>query len=411
MKKDILEIINAGISAALPYESTLNILKNLSLPEKVYVMAIGKAAVPQARAAEDFLGKRIANGLLVTKYLHSKSFNSHIFTVIEAGHPISDNNSEKAAETALEIAESLTENDTLIVLLSGGGSALFEKSRVSSDMQREITKKLLSAGADIRSINAVRKRLSLVKGGRLSAAAYPAKVITIALSDVLSNDKGVIASGITVQDEETDDFVKNVIDTYLPDIDEYTKNLILTKDSLIINNGGYYFAGDINILCDAAGKKAEDLGYTVFHGRRNISGEARNEALEIINNIPKNSVKSCYIFGGETVVTLKGNGKGGRNQEMALACAIALNGKNGITFACVGSDGTDGPTDAAGGICDGRTYEEIKKSGVSPEIELYNNNSYYALKKADALVITGPTGTNVNDIIVVLTDNGYGKEN
>lgn len=411
MKKDIIEIINAGIKAALPYENTLNILKSLSLPEKVYILAVGKAAVPQAQAAEDFFGERIIKGLLVTKYFHAKNFASDIFTVIEAGHPISDENSEKAAEIALETVKKLTEKDTLIVLLSGGGSALFEKSRVSSDIQRDITKKLLSRGADIRKINAVRKRLSLVKGGRLSAAAYPAKVITIALSDVLSNDKSVIASGITVKDEETDEFTEDILNSYLPDINKDTRKIILTKDEIKINDGGYYFAGDINILCDGAGKKAEELGYTVFQGKRYISGEARDEAREIIKTIPKISGKSCYIFGGEPVVTLKGNGKGGRNQEMALTASIALNKKNGIVFASAGSDGTDGPTDAAGGVCDGGTYDKIKKAGLSPEKELNNNNSYYALKKADALIMTGPTGTNVNDIVVVLTDDSYGKEN
>ena len=411
MKNDILEIMVAGVKAALPYGNTLDILKSLSLPQRVYVLAVGKAAVPMAQAAEDFLGDRIKKGLLVTKYFHTDGFSSPRFEIIEAGHPVSDENSILAAQKALEAVQSLNENDTLIVLLSGGGSALFEKSRVSPETQRDITKKLLSRGADIRKLNAVRKRLSLVKGGGLSAAAYPARVITVALSDVLGNDKSVIASGITVKDEETDTFVENVLDTYLPDIDEETRKIILSKNEIKINDGGYYFAGDINILCDSAGQKAEELGYTVYHGRRDISGEAREEAVSIIEGIPEKCGKSCFIFGGETVVTLKGDGKGGRNQESALAAAIALKSKRGIVFASLGSDGTDGPTDAAGGMCTCDTYKKMLSSGICPEKELENNNSYYALQKADCLIMTGATGTNVNDIIVVLTNDDYGKEN
>ncbi len=404
MKNEALEIIKAAISAADPYENTKKILEGLSLPEKISVISVGKAAVPMAKAAEKVFSDRIKNGLLVTKYFHSEGYSSPFFEIIEAGHPVSDENSILAAEKGLELADALAEDDVLLVLLSGGGSALFEKSRVSSALQREINQKLLSGGADIRKINAVRKRLSFVKGGRLAAAAYPARVITVALSDVLSNDKSVIASGLTVKDEESDSFVGEVISSFLPDLREDIKDIIFSSGQLEINDGGYYFAGDINILCDAAGKKAEELGFSVFHGRRDISGEASEEAVRLIKGIPPTKGRSCYIYGGETVVTLKGRGKGGRNQEMALSAAIELSGQENIAFISVGSDGTDGPTDAAGGFCDGNTYEDMNKNGISPEEELRNNNSYYALKNSGNLVITGPTGTNVNDIFVILTD-------
>lgn len=405
MKEDALKIVRAGIAASDPYDSTYKILENLSITENIYVLSVGKAAVPMARAAADFFKDRICKGLLVTKYHHTGDFSSPYFEIIEAGHPISDDNSIKAAEKGLAIANELTEKDVLIVLLSGGGSALFEKSRVPSDIQRDITARLLSSGADIREINAVRKRLSHVKGGLISDAAYPARVITVALSDVLTNDKGVIASGITVRDEEADEFISGVVSRYLHGIREDIKNIILTKNHIKINDGGYYFAGDINILCNAAGKMADELGYTVHHMNRFLTGEARLRAEEIIDAVPYVKGKHCYIYGGETVVTLKGSGKGGRNQETALSAAIRLRDKRGIALISVGSDGTDGPTDAAGGYADTGSYEKMVRAGISPEKELNDNNSYYALKTAGELIVTGPTGTNVNDIIVVLTDD------
>lgn len=406
MKNDALSIVNEAIKAALPYENTVKLLKE-AVPEgaDITVISVGKAAVPMAKAAEDILGCRIKKGLLVTKYDHSRGYSFSRFRVIEAAHPISDANSVAAAEEGLQTASSLTENDILLVLLSGGGSALFEKSKISEALQQDITKKLLSRGANIEEINAVRKRLSLVKGGKLAAAAYPARVITIALSDVLSNDKGVIASGITVCDDTDNESLYKILQKYLPDISDDIQKTILTKDDININDGGYFFAGDINILCEAAGKKARELGFTVHHKSRCLSGEARETAEEILRSIPSLPGKHCFVFGGETVVTLKGDGKGGRNQEMALAAAIRLQGKSGIAFVSVGSDGTDGPTGDAGGFSDGNTYFRMKEKGIDAEKELENNNSNYALKMAGDIITTGPTGTNVNDLTFVLTEN------
>ncbi len=405
MKNDALKIINAAIKAADPYENTLRLLNSLALPRRVSVLAAGKAAVPMARAACDVLSSRIAKALLVTKYEHAGDFFHPAFEVIEAGHPVSDDNSILAAQKGLRLARELSEEDVLVVLLSGGGSALLGESRISPEEQRDITKKLLERGADIRQINAVRKRLSLVKGGALAAAAYPAKVVTIALSDVLSNDKGVIASGLTVKDEESDAFVDGVLREYLYDIPEHIRKIIFTKDEIKINDGGYYFAGDINILCDAAEKEAAALGYRVHSGRRDLTGEAADTA-RLLTDIPETSSgRCCYVFGGETVVKVTGTGKGGRNQEAALSASIELRGKKGILFASAGSDGTDGPTDAAGAIADGNTYNIMKSRGVSPEKELADNNSYYAMASAQSLILTGPTGTNVNDLIIILTED------
>lgn len=405
LKQDALSIINAGIKASLPYDSTAAFLKNAELPEKnITVFSIGKAAVPMAQAAADVLGSRIKTGLLITKYGHTNGKAVPGFEITEAGHPVSDDNSIKAAERALEIADGLDGSDTVLVLLSGGGSALFEKSSIDRDLQRDITKKLLARGAVIEEINALRGRLSLVKGGRFAARCFPARVITLALSDVLSNDKSVIAGGITVPDITPAEVIKRAEEKYLYDIPENVRSLLYKTEELTINDGGYYFAGDINSLCDGALKKAEELGYGAVCPKRNVAGEARDIAMELLDSAEYKNGKNAYIWGGETTVTLRGNGKGGRNQEMALAAAIVLRGSENIVFACVGSDGTDGPTDAAGGIVDGGTFRRIKDSGLDPEDELDNNNSYFALKAAGDLVVTGATGTNVNDIAVLLTE-------
>lgn len=406
MKNDALDIISCAVKAADPYDSTRNILNSLKdeLMQSLTVFSIGKAAVPMADAAQSVFGERIKNGLLVTKYSHIGSFFSKYFDMVEAAHPISDNNSILAAEKALMIAENLGEGDALLVLLSGGGSALLEKSVVSAEIQRDITKKLLARGAEIDEINAIRRRISLVKGGKLAAAAYPAKVYTVALSDVLSNDKSVIASGITVKESLPKDEFLIIANKYLPEYIEIFKTTV-SDEEIKINDGGYFFAGDINSLCSAAEKRAKELGYNVADSFRALTGEASDNAARLIAKALKQSGKNAYVYGGETTVTLKGNGLGGRNQEMALRAAIELKGKDNIVFASVGSDGTDGPTDAAGGIADGNTYRKMKEKGIDPEAELKNNNSYYALGAADALIVTGPTGTNVNDLTLILSDN------
>ena len=406
MKNDALDIISCAVKAADPYDSTRNILNSLKdeLMQSLTVFSIGKAAVPMADAAQSVFGERIKNGLLVTKYSHIGSFFSKYFDMVEAAHPISDNNSILAAEKALMIAKNLGEGDALLVLLSGGGSALLEKSVVSAEIQRDITKKLLARGAEIDKINAIRRRISLVKGGKLAAAAYPAKVYTVALSDVLSNDKSVIASGITVKESLPKAEFLKIANKYLPEYIEIFKTTV-SDEEIKINDGGYFFAGDINSLCSAAEKRAKELGYNVADSFRALTGEASDNAARLIAKALKQSGKNAYVYGGETTVTLKGGGLGGRNQEMALRAAIELKGKDNIVFASVGSDGTDGPTDAAGGIADGDTYRKMKEKGIDPETELKNNNSYYALGAADALIVTGPTGTNVNDLTLILTDN------
>ena len=293
MKNDALDIISCAVKAADPYDSTRNILNSLKdeLMQSLTVFSIGKAAVPMADAAQSVFGERIKNGLLVTKYSHIGSFFSKYFDMVEAAHPISDNNSILAAEKALMIAENLGEGDALLVLLSGGGSALLEKSVVSAEIQRDITKKLLARGAEIDKINAIRRRISLVKGGKLAAAAYPAKVYTVALSDVLSNDKSVIASGITVKESLPKDEFMKIANKYLPEYIEIFKTTV-SDEEIKINDGGYFFAGDINSLCSAAEKRAKELGYNVADSFRALTGEASDNAARLIAKALKQSCKN-----------------------------------------------------------------------------------------------------------------------
>lgn len=405
LKEDALAIAAAAVKAADPYRTTCEALKEyLPWDGAFTVFSIGKAAIPMARAAADTLGRRVTKGLAVTKYGHTGDFASPYFDVIEAAHPVSDGNSVRAAETALAVADGLNENDVVVVLLSGGGSALFEKSLIPPEAQREITQKLLARGAEIGEINAVRRRISAVKGGKFAARCYPAKVITFALSDVLDDDKSVIASGITVPDDTPDGFVKAVADKYLFDINTSILETLYHKEDLTIGDGGYHFVGNIDLLCEAAKTRAEELGYGAEIVSKQLTGEAREQARRIIEAVPENPGKRAYVYGGETTVTLTGKGLGGRNQEMALAAAVALRGREHIAFLSVGSDGTDGPTDAAGGVADGATCEKMRAAGVSPEAALADNDSYHALKAAGDLIVTGPTGTNVNDLTLILTD-------
>ena len=352
LREDALGTALAAVHAALPYENTLRCLRELELSGRPTVFAVGKAAVPMARAAAEFFGSRLKAGLLITKYGHLEGFSAPGFACVEAAHPVSDENSVRAAEAAMALAASLTAEDTAVFLLSGGGSALMEKSAVPPETQREATKKLLARGAEIGEMNALRKRLSLVKGGRLAALCRPAKVLTLALSDVVSNDKSVIASGPTVADETPDAEIRRLAEKYLPDMPELLPALL--NNAYPAESGdGYRFVGDINILCEAAAAEAAKRGYTAEIRDRALCGEAREAAERILLSVPEAPGKHAYIYAGETTVTLRGDGLGGRNQEMALAAALQLRGREHICFVSVGSDGTDGPTDAAGGFAGG----------------------------------------------------------
>ena len=404
LQNDAKTIALAAVAAADPYETTKNALRELGDLPNLHVIALGKAAVPMARAALDCRGERIRAGLLITKYGHAGDFAAPRFRVMEAAHPVSDENSRLAAEAALDLCRSLTQGDTLLVLLSGGGSALMESARVPDALQRDITKKLLSRGADIREMNAVRRGLSRVKGGQLAAAAYPARVVTLALSDVPGSDPADIASGPTVPDTTDPAVLDAVVNRCLFDVPQEILTLLYRRPDTKINSGGYHIVGDVRLLAAGAKAAAEALGYEARVVTTRLSGEARDAAVRVLDEMPVLPGRHAYIYAGETTVTLRGSGKGGRNQEMALAAALRLRGNNTTVFLAMGSDGTDGPTDAAGGIADGETAEKMRLSGIDPEKALENNDSFPALASADALLVTGPTGTNVNDLVLILTD-------
>lgn len=401
---DACGIFGAAVSSANPYDSTRRALQAYSFGKVRFVLSIGKAAVPMMQAAYDTLD--IQEAVLVTKYEHLNGFRVPNCTCFEAGHPVSDENSEKAARYVLAKTADFKEDDICVVLISGGGSALFEASLIDKQTQRQITDTLLKGGADIYELNCVRKRLSAVKGGRLAKHFAPAKVYSFALSDVPGSRPDVIASGPTQPDPVRDEEFFEIVKKY-----NLNKNNILSSlppKAEFSHQPHFCIVGDVQMLCDAAKKEAEDRGYTLVHNSCDLTGDAEEITTKIIRNClqykQKHNGRFAFIYGGETTVCVKGNGKGGRSQQAALRAAIELQGTKGIVFLAGGSDGTDGPTDAAGGVVDGQTVDRMTANGKNAAVHLANNDAYPALSAGHALLMTGPTGTNVNDLILVLTE-------
>ena len=291
------------------------------------------------------------------------------------------------------------------MLISGGGSALFEKSLVPEEENRYITKQLLACGADIVEINTIRKRLSAVKAGRFANICKPAHVYTIVLSDIIGDPLDMIASGPAYPDSSTAEHALSIVEKYSLDISENALKLLKEKTPEQLDNVTTYVTGSVKQLCVSASQTASRLGYEPVFLTSSLNCEARDAGLFLAAIARDNSVsgkKLAFIAGGETVVHLTGNGKGGRNQEIALSAASGIKDLKKCCIFSVGSDGTDGPTDAAGGCVDQDTYSILKNKGIDIAAVLRNNDSYNALKAADALIMTGPTGTNVNDLSVVL---------
>ncbi len=401
------EIINAALSAANPYDAVFNKLKGKIYKKPPIVIAFGKAASPMAAAAYDALGGRIKKGIVVTKYDHAKDIPP-LFEVFEAGHPVSDENTVIASKKVLESTLILDGNDTVLVLISGGGSALFEIPLCSLERQKEISDMLMKKGADIFELNTVRKRLSEVKGGRFAEHCLPATVEVLALSDVIGDRADVIASGPCSPDNSTCDQAVSVIKKYGICLSAQEQEFLNTETPKRLFNTDIKIVGNLKILCEAAKSAAEGLGYKAHIISTEKQGEARvfgNEIAQFALKIKaENKGKAALIYGGETTVTVRGSGRGGRNQEIALEAARVIDSREGIIIFSLGSDGTDGPTDAAGGIADGKTARKLSDRGISLLEELNNNNSYYALKESGGLIITGATGTNVNDLSVALID-------
>ena len=414
LKNDLHEILNSAVKAVLPENAVKDALNNPAFTSrkgkgKIVLASIGKAAWRMAKAASDILGPGVT-GAVVTKYEHSMGEIKGL-EIFEAGHPVPDENTIKGTEALLKHVRNLCADDTVLFLVSGGGSALFEMPAegVTLDDMQDVTSQLLACGADIVEINTIRKHLSSVKGGRFAEMCAPAHVFMVVLSDVLGDRLDSIASGPAAPDMSTSDEALAVVKKYNLRVKPELLKILSRETPKKLDNVTATITGSVTALCQAVSVLAEKKGYTPLVLTTTLTCEAR-EAGSFLAAVAREVKASgrpvkapcAIIAGGETVVHLTGKGLGGRNQELALSAATGIDGLDGIAVASLGSDGTDGPTDAAGGIVDGTTASILREKGISiPEI-LRNNDAYNALKQADALLMTGPTGTNVNDVSVVL---------
>ena len=400
-------IVREAIAAVQPDAAVRRALQHMEFPGRVLLVSAGKAAWQMAKAASDCLGSRIENGVVVTKYFHVMGPIAN-FSCFEAGHPVPDENSFRGTQAALDLVADLTEKDTVLFLLSGGGSALFEKPLVSGEELQDITGQLLACGADIVEINTIRKRLSAVKGGRFAQLCWPAKVEAVVLSDILGDPLDMIASGPACPDTSTAEDAWRIREKYGLKMSEAARKLLDVETPKTLGNVHTQINGSVRELCSAAANSCRGLGYEPVMLTDQLCCQAR-EAGSFLASILKTHAgegKSlAFIAGGETVVKLTGQGLGGRNQEIALAAAPGISGMNGAAVFSVGSDGTDGPTDAAGGYADGDTCRTLAEHGLSVDAVLQDNDAYHALEKTGGLIMTGPTGTNVNDVAVALLLN------
>lgn len=401
------QMIKESLEAVMPDRAVEKALENFQgSGGRTILVAAGKAAWQMAAAAVRVLG-HVDDGIVITKYDHVKGEIPGV-ECREAGHPVPDENSFAATEKALEKVRGLEETDTVIFLLSGGGSALFEKPLISGEELQDITKQLLSCGADIVEMNTIRKRLSGVKGGRFALACMPARVYAIVLSDILGDPLDMIASGPAYPDSSTCEQANSIIEKYHLNLSEQAQALMQEETPKNLTNVSTQITGSVRELCAASMKAALKLGFEPVLLTDELCCEAKEAGsmmASILRTHAKDKKPLCFIAGGETVVHLTGKGKGGRNQEIALSAAPGIAGLTNACVFSVGSDGTDGPTDAAGGYVDGETMDRLKEKGLDVFSVLQNNDAYTALEAAGGLIITGPTGTNVNDVTVALLDS------
>ena len=415
LRHDAMIIVNESIKAVLPEVAVTKALgqKVFDNKEKIMVVAIGKAAWNMAKATKNALGDRITKGIVLTKYDHSQGPIAS-FEIMEAGHPVPDENSVKGAEKALQMVSGLTKEDQVIFLISGGGSALFEKPMEGVTLEEisHITNQLLGSGADIVEINTIRKRLSALKGGKFATLCGEADIFSIVLSDVIGDRLDSIASGPAYPDSSTSKEALEILKKYNLQIEDPIKEILKIETPKKVENCETVITGSVRALCEAAAASAKQLGYKPMIISSTLDCEAKEagkfmasmarEIQDPGNGGPFITPPCAVIAGGETVVRLIGSGKGGRNQELALSAAMGIDGLEDVVLFSLGSDGTDGPTDAAGGMVDGTTVVKMKSAGISPAVYLDNNDSYNALKATGDLIITGSTGTNVNDVVVLL---------
>ncbi|MCX5907266.1 MAG: glycerate kinase [Deltaproteobacteria bacterium] len=390
--------------------------------QRILVCGTGKASAPMAANLEKILGSRITAGLVNVKYGHGQKLR-HI-RIQEAGHPIPDEKGLQGTRRIVELLQNLTANDLVIFLISGGGSALLPSPLPGITLQekQKVTDLLLRSGATIQEINTIRKHLSLLKGGGLARVLYPATLITLILSDVIGDPLDAIASGPTVPDPTTFKDCARILDRYslwkkIPPASarhireglKGKKEETLKKGDPAFQNVYNQIVGNNLLAMKAAEKKAKGLGFRTMILSSLVEGETREvakvhaaiakEVLRSGNPVPPSA---CILSGGETTVTLKGKGKGGRNQEFALAAALEIAGWKDVVVLSGGTDGTDGPTDAAGALVDGQTIKRALQMGLNPWVTLEDNNSYPFFARLNDLLMTGPTGTNVMDLRIML---------
>lgn len=411
LRSDADQIIAKSIQAVLPDKAVKRALQDFH-PEKggrIILVAAGKAAWQMAKAAAE--GVRINAGIVITKYSHVKGEISGV-ECFEAGHPVPDENGVRATQHAMELVTGLSDKDHVLFLLSGGGSALFERPLVSLEELQNITRQLLACGADIVEMNTIRKRLSAVKGGKFARLCAPARVECIILSDILGDPVDMIASGPACPDGSTCEDAQSVVRKYRLHLSAGAQELLLKETPKELNHVHITITGSVRELCRAAAEAAEELGYQPVFLTDRLSCEAREAGsflASILKSHEMDGKKQAFLAGGETIVHLTGTGKGGRNQELAFSAAAGIDGMEHTAIFSIGSDGTDGPTDAAGGFVDGTTMQELRRLGIDASEVLRNNDTYPVLQKIGGLIMTGPTGTNVNDVAVGLLNFSAGE--
>ena len=398
------QIITNAIRAVQPDAAVQRALTGFSCTGRVVLIAIGKAAWSMANAAYQALGQKISSVAVITKYGHSQGSIGDL-QILEAGHPIPDENSVRAAQTALALTDHLSSKDCVLFLISGGGSALFESPLVPLSETEDITKQLLACGADIVEINTIRKRPSAVKGGRFALHCQPASVYSVILSDIIGDPLDMIASGPAYPDSSTCQQALTIAEKYKLRLSDAAKACLAQETPKSLPNVTSHITGSVRELCAAAEQTVRSLGYSCIPLTDCLCCEAR-EAGRFLASIAKTyagaSRPLAFLAGGETVVRLTGHGRGGRNQELALAAAEGISGLSETAIFSFGSDGTDGPTDAAGGYVDQDSLTALRTAGIDPGDILQRNDAYPALAKIGGLIMTGPTGTNVNDLAVLL---------
>ncbi len=405
LREDCDRIVEESIRRVLPDAAVRRALEGRDFGKgRLITVAAGKAAWSMANAAAELLGDRMDGGIVITKYGHARG-QIGTLAIREAGHPMPDENSLAATAEALRLTAELHEEDTVLFLLSGGGSALFELPLVELGELRDITGQLLAGGADIVEINTVRKRLSAVKGGRFAEHCAPAQLFSIVLSDIVGDPLDMIASGPACPDSSRCADALKVAAKYGLKLSDRAMNCLRAETPKRLENVTTQITGSVRELCAAAADCCRRLGYEPQIISESLCCEAR-EAGRLLCALAREHRGTerplAFVAGGETVVHVTGSGLGGRNQEIALAAAEEIAGIDNAAVFSFGSDGTDGPTDAAGGFADGETAASLASQNVRIDEVLRDNDAYHALRKVGGLIVTGPTGTNVNDAAVVL---------